>query len=112
MRNSRDGTVNAEGERMLRIVEERGWYILNGRTEGDECGEFMYVTGRRKSVIDYVVANSMAKQKIRRFKVEEKIESDHLPLEMELEGIRDEGAEEELHEEKVSPIGCGGGKQI
>lgn len=54
---------------MLRLVEERGWHILNGQTEGDERGEFTYVTGRGEAVIDYVVMNSMKKQKVRRFKV-------------------------------------------
>lgn len=36
--------------------------------------------------IDYVVANSIAKRKIKKLKVQERIESDHLALEMELEG--------------------------
>lgn len=54
---------------MLRIVEEKGWHILNGQTEGDERGEFTYVAGRGEAAIDYVVMNSMTKQKVRRIKV-------------------------------------------
>lgn len=34
---------------------KKGWYILNGKTEGDWEGEFTYVGARGCSVIDYAI---------------------------------------------------------
>lgn len=30
-RNLKDSAINEEGEKMLKLVEERGWHILNGK---------------------------------------------------------------------------------
>lgn len=41
-----------------------GWEILNGNKEGDEKGEFTYVEAKGQSVIDYVIMNVEAWEKI------------------------------------------------
>ena len=39
--------VNGEGRKMLEIIEETGWEIFNGNTEGDEeGGVHIYRRGR------------------------------------------------------------------
>lgn len=77
---------------MLKLTEDRGWHILNGQVAGDYNGELTYVGKRSASVIDYAIVNTVTMQKIRRFRVEDGVESDHLPLGVELEGYmeRDE----------------------
>lgn len=84
-RNSKDSSRNAEGDILLKIVENRGWHFLNGNITGDERGEFTYIGARGASVIDYVIANSEAIDKITQFRIDDKIDSDHLPLTVELE---------------------------
>lgn len=39
-RNSKDKVKNIEGTKLIEMVEENGWEILNGNTKGDEAGEF------------------------------------------------------------------------
>lgn len=84
------------------MTEEKGWSILNGNTEGDEKGEWTYVGARGNSVIDYAITNVMARDEIKKFKVEERIESDHMPLKVELIATteRQEKQEEEEWREK------------
>lgn len=57
-RNSKDSAINEEGEKMLKLVEERGWHILNGNVKGDKTEEFTYVEKQGATVIDYVMTNN------------------------------------------------------
>ena len=41
-RNSKDLTVNQEGQDLLRLLDDFNHYILNGATEGDWSGEFTH----------------------------------------------------------------------
>lgn len=66
------------------MMEQRGWDVLNGNIEGDENEDFTYVYSRGNSVIDYAVTNLETRNEIRSFKVGERINSDHLPLIIEL----------------------------
>jgi hypothetical protein len=60
-RRSRDQTWNAAtGGRLVRMCEEQGLVILNGRVPGDEAGSYtFYARGvdRGQSVIDYAIAS-------------------------------------------------------
>ncbi|KAI4475510.1 hypothetical protein M0802_015130 [Mischocyttarus mexicanus] len=102
-RKSKDGTKNAEGEQLLRLTEERGWHIANGNIEGDEKGECTYVGAKGATVIDYVLMNTAGLSKIRRFEVEERTESDHLPLSVqcEIDGIYRRKKEKEVSTREV-----------
>lgn len=79
-RKSKDKTMNREGKKMMEFIEEEGWSILNGNYEGDETGEWTYIGPGGNSVIDYGIANVEAREEIENFVVEERTESDHLPL--------------------------------
>lgn len=85
-RNSKDKEVNKEGREMLGMLEERGWEVEVGNAMGDEEGEWTYVGGRGMSVIDYVVTNRQAGERIEKFAVGGKVDSDHQPLEVILKG--------------------------
>jgi len=83
-RNSKDEEVNNKGKELLGLVEDREWDIVNGNMRGDENGELTYVGGREESVVDYVLVNQKAWDKIEKMKIGNRIESDHQPLEVEI----------------------------
>ena len=60
-KNSKDKIKNGEGVKMLQMVTEQGWHILNG--------EYTYVEKRGESVIDYVVTNTVGIDKVLNFRV-------------------------------------------
>ncbi|KAL6418758.1 hypothetical protein ACFW04_014226 [Cataglyphis niger] len=74
--------VNREG-RILEKIEERGW-ILNGSF--DNKGGWTYIGERGASVVDYVIRNEKAEAKIKMIVEGDRTESDHVPLEVVLEG--------------------------
>jgi len=101
-RYSKDKVIGNGGKQWAEWIMEKGWYILNGTIEGDWEGEYTYVGARGNSVIDYVAVNEGIRDRIRSFRIGEKIDSDHLPLEIEIidEEGRSPGQEQEKIEEK------------
>ena len=63
----------------METIEDKGWYVLNGTTRGDEEGEYTYV-GKGNTVIDYCITNQRGWEEVEKFEVQEGIDSDHLPL--------------------------------
>lgn len=47
-RRTKDKIKNDEGKKMLEMVEENGWSILNGNTEDDEDQVWKYINKERK----------------------------------------------------------------
>jgi len=72
---------------------------LNGTTNGDREGEFTYVSDRGCSVIDFVTVNS-CNEFVNSFKVENRVDSDHMPLVVEIEEEEEEGRSEEEEEKE------------
>ncbi|KAH0818734.1 hypothetical protein GEV33_004057 [Tenebrio molitor] len=85
-RPTEDGIENAGGRELVSLVEERGWDVLNGNCIGDEKREYTYIRPRGETVIDYVMVNEEAWDEIGEFKVGERVESDHMPLEVRTKG--------------------------
>ena len=83
-RPTQDRTLNSRGKRLIEECEEKGWQILNGNITGDEKGNFTYIGEKGASVIDYVLGNDKALEEVEYFKIEENINSDHLPLNVSL----------------------------
>lgn len=52
----------------------------NGRTTGDWEGEYTYVGLRGSSVIDYAIVNENVYDKVVEFRIDVRVDSDHLPL--------------------------------
>lgn len=65
---------------MVNFIENKGWVILNRLTNGDEEEEFTYVGARGNSIIDYVIVNEKMWDKVIEFRVENRVDSDHLPV--------------------------------
>ncbi|XP_024884581.1 trichohyalin-like [Temnothorax curvispinosus] len=85
-RSSKDGVINTEGKEFLGMLEERGWEVGNGNMRGDEEGEWTYSGGRGTSVVDYMVVNREAWDRVIKLTIGERVESDHQPLEVEIRG--------------------------
>ena len=49
-RKLKDKKINKEGRRLLELMGEKGWSVLNGKMTGDEQGE--YTGTRENTVID------------------------------------------------------------
>jgi len=62
-----------------------GWEILNGCTEGDWEGEFTYIGARGTSVIDYVITSENISNRISSFRIGNRVDSDHMPLELTIQ---------------------------
>lgn len=84
-RSSKDKVLNREGRLLITLTQKRGWYILNGNTEGDVDGELTYVGHQGTSVIDYILVNDDARQHVMKMKVDERCESDHMPITLEIQ---------------------------
>lgn len=83
-RCSKDAVVSNEGRAMWEMIVDKGWFLLNGCSKGDACGEFTYTGARGSSVIDYIIVNAECMDDVISFKVGIGIESDHAPLELQI----------------------------
>jgi len=99
-RRSRDRIVSNSGKNLIGWIQDKGWYILNGRTKGDWRGEFTYAGARGSIVIDYVFVNERAMDRIIEFKIESRVDSDHMPLRVRLKKKEEDPKEEEGKEEE------------
>lgn len=82
-RGSADERLNTEGKRLLELCESTGANIKNGDTKGDWEGKQTYVGGEGNSVLDLVIEiESVTGSIIEEIRVEPRIESDHLPVEV------------------------------
>ncbi|KAH0818181.1 hypothetical protein GEV33_004610 [Tenebrio molitor] len=110
-RPTKDGIENAEGRELVSLVEERGWDVLNGNCIGDEKGEYTYIGSRGETVIDYVMVNEEAWDEIEEFKVGERVESDHMPLEVRTKGREKERSIKDVKRKIVKNIWTEEGKE-
>jgi len=84
-RHSKDSCLGNGGKRLVDWINEKGWEILNGCTEGDWEGEYTYVGARGCSVIDYVIVNELLGNRISSFRIGDRVDSDHMPMELTME---------------------------
>jgi hypothetical protein len=88
---------NAEGKKLMEWIDENGWEALTGNKQGDEEREWTYVGSRGETVIEYTIVNEEGWERVEKFTIGERVETDHLPLEIIIEGTNHEemgGAEE------------------
>lgn len=84
--SSKDKTIGNGGRDLLDLVGEVDGYILNGIARGDKSGEFTYVGPRGSSVIDYIIVNELGLEETCKFKIEDRVDSDHMPLVLDIGG--------------------------
>jgi len=98
-RRSKDKTVGNGGRNLIDWVQNKGWYVLNGTCRGDWEGEYTYVGARGSTVIDYVIVNERAYNSVLDFKIEDRVDSDHVPLRLSMKKKEAKTAKEERQEE-------------
>jgi len=89
-RYSKDKIMNKQGIDLLEKIEKMGLGLLNGNKEGDDQGEWTFTGAKGSSVIDYAICNAETWEEIKNFRIGERTESDHQPLEIELKAITEE----------------------
>jgi len=99
-RKSRDKTIGNGGRNLMWWMQEKGWHVMNGTTNGEWRGEYTYIGARGSSVIDYVFVNEAAHDRVLSFKVEDRIDSDHMPLSVRIRKREEEQEEEAGKEEE------------
>jgi len=67
-RNSKHKEVKNEEKEFLGLVEDRRRDIRNGNMRGVEEGELTYIGGREESVVNYVLVNQKAWDKIEKWR--------------------------------------------
>ncbi len=100
-RKSKDQTTNTEGVRMLKWMEDEGMMVLNGWKEDDE-GVWTFIGEQGGTIIDYGIVNGNAEVEVTRFSVEERTESDHMPITMVMGGDEDQINQVEGKKEECS----------
>lgn len=83
-RKSKDEKVNREGRKLVELIEEREWSIFNGNMSADKKGEFTFTGGC--TVIDYLIGDEDVKERIKRMRIGDRIDSDHHSVEIWVEG--------------------------
>lgn len=89
-KKNKDRTINSRS--LINLVKEIGDHILNGTIGGDKEGEVTYVGAKGCSVIDYAIVNENCNNIVKRFRIMKRVDSDHMPLSVEIK--------EEKHEER------------
>lgn len=79
-RTSRDLKMNVRGKKVIEMCFEFGFDILNGKTKGDEDGEFTYVSKNGASVIDLALVRGSWLDIVENFQVKNKPYTEHLPI--------------------------------
>jgi len=97
--------VIENGDRgFVELITEYDWHILNGRSRGDWEGEYTYVGARGSSIIDYAMVNDNICDRIVEFRIDVRVDSNHMPLNLTLEEgtvirLEENDAEEDRNEE-------------
>lgn len=75
IRRSRN-EINGEERKLCGFLGELEWSILSGNVEGEEEREWTFTEERGESVIDYVLGNKQTRERMRRMRVEGRVDSD------------------------------------
>ncbi|XP_071581926.1 uncharacterized protein [Temnothorax nylanderi] len=103
-RKSKDKLVSNGGKGLIDLIQDKGWYVLNGTMVGDWDGEYTFVGARGSSVIDYVFCNKKARDFVRELSIGDRVDSDHMPMMVTLEGGGEEEGEEGKEERREEEI--------
>lgn len=82
---SKNKAIGNGGRGLMNIMKGLGLEVLNGKTKGDWEGEYTYVGVRASTVIDYIFVNEKIRHRVVEFKIEDRVDSDHMPISLKLE---------------------------
>lgn len=86
-RQSKDKGCNWAGLYLTELSHKLNLVIMNGSTEGDDEGEYTFVSNRGSSTIDYFLISYELLFVTPRCKIEHRVESDHLPVTLTLKCV-------------------------
>ncbi|KAI5719975.1 hypothetical protein M8J77_000048 [Diaphorina citri] len=90
-RISKDVVKNRRGEQLITCLEDHGFLVLNGRTEGDVPGQYTFLSRVGLSTVDLVWANLESCKLVSELRVSDTvIVSDHLPVTLTLNVLYEE----------------------
>uniref|UniRef100_A0A0A9WUC2 Putative RNA-directed DNA polymerase from transposon BS n=1 Tax=Lygus hesperus TaxID=30085 RepID=A0A0A9WUC2_LYGHE len=84
IRASKDNVVDSRGRKMIKMFEDLGMVVLNGRVRGDKEGNWTFMSTRGASVIDLAVVSGELMHHVEEFEVVPEVFSDHLPVALSL----------------------------
>lgn len=82
LRKSKDAIINSRGTNILQLADNNNLILLNGRSPGDNNGEFTFVAAQGRSVIDIALISTDVINDISSFKVLNIPLSSHLPCQI------------------------------
>ncbi|KAK6178320.1 hypothetical protein SNE40_013119 [Patella caerulea] len=80
-RYSKDSKTNNFGLKLLTLCATLNVHIVNGRLDSDRIGELTCIKHNGASVVDYLIVSNCIFNLITNLYVQQRTESDHLPLE-------------------------------
>ncbi|EGI61046.1 hypothetical protein G5I_10736 [Acromyrmex echinatior] len=98
-RCSKNKVIRNGGRDFVKRITKYGWHILNGRSRDNWEEKYTYVEIRDSSVIDYALVNDNICDRIVEFRIDARVNSNHMPLSLTLEEGTDMGLEENNAEE-------------
>ena len=81
-RISQDSHINDFGKRLLELCTLFDLQLINGCRSWDNHGNFTFISEQGCSVVDYFLMSSSLLDFVHTFSVEDRIESDHMPVEL------------------------------
>ena len=96
-RISHDTEVNEFGRRLLEMCACYDLELLNGCVRFDSSGNFTYLSDHGHSVIDYFLTSCNISKYVEKLTVKERIDSDHMPVEMYCKVLKENCARHEVN---------------
>ena len=89
-RTSQDEELNDFGKRLLQLCTLFDCKILNGCSPWDQQGKFTFMADQGCSTVDYFLVSYEISRIIEHFTVADRIESDHMPIELSCSALSSE----------------------
>ena len=107
-RISQDSHINDFGKRLLELCTLFDLQLINGCRSWDNHGNFTFISEQGCSVVDYFLMSSSLLDFVHTFSVEDRIESDHMPVELYCNFYADQNAHlgEKLQAKKEKIFWC------
>lgn len=99
-RKSKNKTIGNGGKRFVEKMEKKGLNILNGKTKENWEDKYTYVGARGCMVIDFIFANELGIEKCAKFVVISRVDSDYMPICIEIWEEKEEDKDRRRKEKK------------
>jgi hypothetical protein len=87
-RRSSDSIIDSHGKKLIEIMDEANYVLLNGRSNGDYPGKHTFANANGKSTIDLVFINSKASHYFSDLKVLPNADTTHLVIQSQFDNSK------------------------